>query len=289
MLPDGRTAVHDGEEVTVKPKKFVPLAQAVGISQADIYTHDVPLILPAPTICCEEILGGPVVPMWSPADITSNNNRRAVVADGGPTDPCGLLGLLRRRTQKVIVQCCDAFNLLTTSSPGDNAWWAAYFGSVGAPPMSSYALSSDDMNAQCQVFDKTAFQPLVDQLVEKGRKGEPMVVDLTLDVRDNPLCGVQGGWQVRLLWCFPSLSDGFRKALLESTQAMLQRPPSGFPSEDLSTDFPYVSSGAVYTHPVVRLLAESTASDLINGVAKETFVSFFGRPPLHTQANLRDA
>jgi len=46
-------------------------------------------------------------------------------------------------------------------------------------------MSPEDMVAQCQVFDKTALQPLLDQLIEKGKRrrgpplGEPPKVQLT--------------------------------------------------------------------------------------------------------------
>jgi hypothetical protein len=147
-------------------------------------------------------------------------------------------------------------------------------------------MSPEDMVAQCQVFDKTALQPLLDQLIEKGKRGAPMVADLTLDVLDNNLCGVKGGWQVRVLWCFPSLSQGFRSALPQDTQVLLERSPSRRSQSDLSNDFPHVSSDGNYTTPLTQLLAESTASDLINGVPEETFIDFFGRPPQRTLATL---
>merc|ERR1712196_309160 len=113
-----------------------------------------------------------------------------------------------------------------------------------------------------------------------------MIVDLTLAVRDNPLCGVKGGWKVRLLWCFPSLSRGFQNALPEPTRELLKRKPPGGYREELSTDFPYVSSGASYSTRLVRLLAESTASDLVNGVGQDVFCEFFGIAPKKCQAML---
>lgn len=286
VLPGGRTAICDGEEVTVKPRTFVPLAKAVGISQADAYTHYVPLVLPTQSSCCEQALGGPVLPMWSPADITSQNNCSASVGDGGPTDPCGLLALLRRRVKKVILQCCDGFSLLDAHTVSDCTWWTSYFGSLGAATLSSYSMSADDMVAQCHVFASTALQPLLDQLIEKGKRGAPMVADLTLDVLDNNLCGVKGGWQVRVLWCFPSLSQGFRSALPKDTQVLLERSQSRGSQSDLSSDFPYVPGDGNYTTPLTQMLAESTASDLINGVPEETFIDFFGRAPQHTIATL---
>jgi len=282
-LPGGRTAVDDEEVVAVKPVNFVPLAKAVSVSQADIYTH---VCCPHSSACCANALGGPTQHMWSPADINSKNNRDAIVGDGGPTDCCGLLALLRRRVSKVIVQCCDAFDLVTAASPSEQTWWASYFGCVKAGALSGYAMTADRMNAQCQVFDTDEFQSLVDQLVAKGKRGDPMVADVTLNVRDNPLCGVQGGWKVRLLWCFPSLSEGFRHALPEATRELLKQPPPAGFREELSTDFPYVSSGASYSTRVVRLLAESTASNLVNGIGQEVFIEFFGVPPQQTPANL---
>merc|ERR1712046_34356 len=173
------------------------------------------MVLPAKTSCCQHAMGGPTVPIWSPADITSKNNIEACFGDGGVTDSCGLLALLRRRCKKVIVQSCDSFSLLdnaTATQVGNVTWWASYFGCAEAGSLSGYSMTPEAMNKQSQVFDKASFQPLLDQFVEKGKAGKPMTVDVTLDVLDNPLCGVQGGWKVRLLWCFPFLSDGFRNA-----------------------------------------------------------------------------
>jgi len=100
---------------------------------------------------------------------------------------------------------------------------------------------------------------------------------------------LQGGWQVRLLWCFPGLFDDLRFALPEETQQLLQRPPPKGIAEDLSTDFPYVSSSGSYTHPLVRMLAEAAALAIIHGVEDSTFQEFFGRAPSTTLASLRAA
>lgn len=278
-------AVGNEEEVEVSPRTFYPMVKAAGTSSADLYTADLVkgfIEFPAKSPWMQRMLGGPTAPEWSPADIASGNNKQAVMGDGGPTDPCGLLALLRRRVSKVIVQCCDGFDILTTQNPADSTWWAAYFGAVSQSALNGYGQSPEHMNAQCKVFDTSALQPLVDKLVTLGNAGKPMAVDLTLPVLENRLCGVQGGWEVQLLWLFPGVPDAFKNALPTQTQALLASTasgstgPFGVRASLCAKNFPYSPSFALYTPELTRMIVEVMAFNLMDDSTRKQLNSFFG-------------
>lgn len=279
----------------VEQRRFVPLAEAGGCSGGDLYTRPSSSIIPCLpnwTRRSALSLGASSFYLWSPKDLKSRWNREAIVADGALTDPSGLLALLRRRVKTVIMQCCDVSNIRDgQKDPGSNFWWPAYFGCVKDAAYGSYAMSAAEMNKKTKVFNESELQPLVDEMARKAEKGEPIVVDKTLSVLENKFSGVPGGWEVLILWCYPSISKPFKEALPKETQKLLERdPPNSMWSKissavrlicggtvcDLSKDVPYVpSTMGNYTAPLARVLAETTAHSLRHGAGKKLLQELF--------------
>lgn len=235
------------------------------MSVSDVYDHDVVGIVPAP-YWKEALEGGPVMKVWSPLDIKSDNNGTVSLGDGGPTDPCGLLALLRRKVPKVVVQCCDGVDIkgVSLEDIGDLTWWASYWGRVKSGSLSGYGITAEEMNNQCQVFDSAQFEPLIKDLQQKADTGLPVVTELTLGVLENKRCGVPGGWQVHMLWCFPSLTDDFKAGLHDNS----------FAKEIVNKyNFPFVTSPG--DSATIRLLAENTAFSFGHGFPNHVLDTFF--------------
>jgi len=270
QLPDSRTEVKNGEEVNVKPSYFVPLAFAAGTSSAAPYVD-----LMARTTQGNQLLGGPSLNLWSPADTLSGNNRKTNLADGGATDNIALISLLRRGVTHAIVQIAE------TVAPTDpefvkSIWWPSLFGRAEVG-MFNINQSAEVLNQRSQVFDPSEFDKLLAQLREKAEKGLPPVVEQTLDVRGNLHSGVQGGYKVHLLWVCAGVSDAFRNALPEETRQLLENKPTTTKSltsvgsllkedEDLDSTFPFNTTFyGNYTPRLVQMLAENTAFNLMEG------------------------
>uniref|UniRef100_A0A7S2QCH3 PLA2c domain-containing protein n=1 Tax=Zooxanthella nutricula TaxID=1333877 RepID=A0A7S2QCH3_9DINO len=285
----GRTEVQDGDEVSVIPDFFVPLALAAGTSGAG-YT----LILKNKTVAVE-LAGGPTVQLWSPADTTSDNNKLSALCDSGPNDTTAILALLRRGVRKIIAPFSSR-NALTddiTSLTG-NSWMPALFGRNIVAPTSEASI--DLMNRNCKVFASSELDSMFDGLRSKQREGGPPVFQQTLDVFKNKWCGVLGGWQVTIVWVYPDLTDTFRDNLPPDTKQKLTEPPKvgpitecvynlfpiaktkniAFSEKEIDSTFPYDATNWGYYSPeLCHLLAEAMANNLQEGMGAAQIEAFF--------------
>jgi len=275
-LPGGRRAVEDGEQVKVKPTTFTPLPFMVGSSAGDMFTYSMWQTSCLPYSAAQNVaMGGNALPVWSPADIASKNNGLRVLEDGGPCDCCGLLALLRRRAKRIFVQCCDGFDIAHIHDMGKASWWTAYWGQAKEHSVEKYSMNAADMNRLQQVFDAKYYEPFIHELKKKAKAGLPVTAELKLPVMENRFCGVEGGWEVHLLWTMPCRPAAFIDALPEATkQRMLQDP--GKNTIDVSNETPFTASFGSYTMDVTRMEIELAAWTLLNGFPATTLRDFFG-------------
>lgn len=270
-LPDGRTAVNDGEEVMVKPNYWLPLAMAAGSSSGAPYVR-----LKAHTTIGQKLIGGPTCELWSPADTTSSNNRVTNIADGGAVDNSAVLALLRRGVQHVVAQIAQQV-AVTDPDFTNHVWWPSLFGraTVG---MSNTSKDANALNTRSQVFDPEEYDKLMAEFKWKVEKGLPPVVEQTLEVRPNPRCGVNKNYKVHVLWVVAGVSPDFRSALPAETRQQLEKEPPAWKSrttgvlhllheqDDLDQHFPFnMTFYGDYSTRLVRMLAENTAYNLIEG------------------------
>lgn len=129
-------------------------------------------------------LGLPEFRYWSPRQ-TDRSHESYRFGDGGNLENLGIMPLLRRKVEKIVV-------FVNTMSP---------------------LISLDDMNGDVpelfgrdsslnQVFDKTKFVPLFDAL--KARRNADLTVlhKETYRVKENKHYGVEGGWDTTVLWVY---------------------------------------------------------------------------------------
>ena len=119
-------------------------------------------------------------------------------ADGGDIENFGLIALLRRRVERIVVFVNTLHPLAERVRPaaasGEEAGIDPYI-----PPLFGYATSKCPHN---QVFARAAFGSVAAALREAKRGGRGAVAATRLTVEPNAWWGVAGGWDVEVCWVY---------------------------------------------------------------------------------------
>lgn len=303
-LPGGRKEVEHGERVDVElpalpdwkdRSTIASLSFAAGTSSSAVSVGLVSFFTSGEytltnwsrnvALSLNEYTGGVDMHLWSPADITSKNNRPTVLSDGGPIDNAAVLPLLRRGVKTVI--CHIAVTAPLDEGHMDAFSWPSLFGcatdSAGkrGGNVSAQVFPSEKFDDLLELFAKRYNKDYKDGENKKGdgekKKGDGEhpsdlcpVVEQKLQVLRNDICGVEGGYEVRMVWCLGGLSASFKNALPEETRELLEPNwrdmlPNAFKEANIDSRFPYYPTTVQdYKPRLVQLLAENAAFNLMD-------------------------
>jgi len=278
-LPRGQKGIMEDSVVDMVPVYWCPLPFAAGTSSGAPYTK-----IDDPTQV--RLVGGEVVPAWSPSDLSSHFNGFTVLADGGATDNTAVTALIRRSVKRIIA-CLDMRHSPAEPNFASFEKWPSLFGRAET------GVTVNDpapLNARSQIFESAAFDELIDRARQCVVAGKPAVVHQNLEVLANPRCGVAGGYRVEMCWIFNALSDNFKGALPVETQALLNAPAPLWrqqadrdlahilvENEDLDDSFPHSTTFVGnYTRRLIRMHSELMAYNLLEGVGEKKLKKIFG-------------
>ena len=74
-----------------------------------------------------------------------------------------------------------------------------------------------------QVLPKEQVQSIVKGLLAKKNSNEPVIFQDTYRVHDNPFYGIEGGWNVEVLWVYNERVTSWESALREEIKNMIGR------------------------------------------------------------------
>lgn len=187
----------EGSLVTVEaPARPYTLADAVGTSSAAF--AGVTSSLSGP----DHGLGSltPMLPQWSlEAESTPED---VALGDGGVLENYGLLTLLRRRVERVVV-------FVNTSTALDIDWDPAATvpdsDQIDSYLPALFGFRSESLGTAVQnnqVFSGTDWVAVVRGLQAARRAGAPVVHRSRHQVLENLVWGIDGGYEVEVLWCY---------------------------------------------------------------------------------------
>lgn len=192
-------------------------------------------------------------PVYSEAENANDsgdiNTTRAVtmdMGDGGSLDNLGICGMLQRKVRKIIVFCntnntiplppnntdqrpnagrlsLEKAKVFDQSQPPSFEEWVdddilPLFGQAVDEKMLNYLGTHHSQN---KVFHLDKLRPLLKSFQEKVQAGEPPVARTKLQVLENPFWGIEGGWEVDILWIYLDDSKLFRSSLPDDTMQEL--------------------------------------------------------------------
>jgi hypothetical protein len=141
------------------------------------------------------------------------NGQFLKVCDGYLTDNTGIIALLRRKV-KTIIFCKSNWDKPENLSCKIGSTYEDIAGLFGAVD-SADEQKKNNYNSLRQVFytkDWTKFEKQVSLHVGKNIN-KPLVFEMNLDVIQNDLCGVSGGYQVQIIFILSYINNGLLKDL----------------------------------------------------------------------------
>ena len=134
---------------------------------------------------------------WPPGANDGQPGRVHSFGDGGDIENFGLIALLRRRVERIVVFVNTLHPLAAEVRPG------APSGALGidpyVPPLFGYGTAKCPHN---QVFARAALKGVVAALQQAKRRGRGVVAATRLAVEPNAWWGVAGGWEVEICWVY---------------------------------------------------------------------------------------
>ncbi|HBV20882.1 MAG TPA: hypothetical protein DEF07_04075 [Nitrosomonas sp.] len=174
------------------------------------------------------------VPQYNywPVGPSAPENRNTGFSDGGSLDNTGLLGMLARSDATQIIACYNAEIPLGSSEDIAVSGYdrkvavistdiPVLFGYQPKPVNGTYVLFSDKTPAglkfleAAQVFESSAFGPLVSQLfaASNGQQSPAVALTCSLKVCDNPYAGICRRGIVDVLWVYNNYADAWVKEI----------------------------------------------------------------------------
>ena len=151
----------------------------------------------------------PRAPHWPVGATAGPPARTLAFADGGDVENFGLIALLRRRVERIVVFVNTLHPLAETVRP------AAAAGAAGIdpyiPPLFGFPSAKCPHN---QVFPRAAFGGVVAALRAAQRRGRGVVAATRLAVQPNAWWGVAGGWDATICWVYNERAPAW-EALLD--------------------------------------------------------------------------
>jgi hypothetical protein len=207
----------------------------------------------------------PDAPYWPVREGPVPGTRTWDVGDGGVLENYGLISLLLRRIQNVVVFINTAVPLDLDQDP--TAPLARNAIDVYLPPLFGiHDPSLGTATQNNQVFASSDFARLVEQLQAAKRSGDAVMAITELETVENRWWGVPAGQKVRICWMYLDRSGKWEAAIGSSRVRwnirrgnrckLLPGPFKRFPHYKTGTEIPLHL--IELTHPQVRLLADLT-------------------------------
>ena len=219
------------------PRRPFTLADAVGISSAAFAGVSSELTKST------RILGG-LTPQLEQCPIEPGaTGERAAMGDGGVLENYGLLTLLRRGVDRVVV-------FINTSTPLDPSYRAVDAAPTAddvdcfMPPLFGFPVHGVGMALQNnQVFAQADWAPVVTAMQQAQEQGRPVVVRSTHEVLENRLWGIAGGRRVEVLWCYLERVKAWEDRLSPSVERVVDRGSRRFFKGELASFPHYKTAG----------------------------------------------
>ena len=161
---------------------------------------------------------------WPPGADDGQPGRVHSFGDGGDIENFGLIALLRRRVERIVVFVNTLHPLAAEVRPG------ATSGALGIdpyiPPLFGYGTTKCPHN---QVFARAALKGVVAALQQAKRRGRGVVAATRLAVEPNAWWGVAGGWEVEIGWVYNERAPAWEARLDAEVRRAIDegQPPHG--------------------------------------------------------------
>ena len=186
-------------------------------------------------------------------------------ADGGVLENYGLLPLLQRRVENIVVFSNTVTPLNVKFTPGDIP--TADDMDSYLPPLFGYPIASTGTNTSHNtVFDQESFQQDVTGLQAAKSAHKPDIATTELAVRENEWWGIPGGGRVRVTWVYLDRMPSWESLLPRDIQKNIEHGNHSWLFHGPFLDFPnYKTTGedgllslVELTPQQVNLLADLT-------------------------------
>ena len=182
------------------PSEHFPIWHASGISSAafgfDAAKFDVRSVIPK-----EEY--------WAVSDSAESNEKSKEIrfTDGGNLENFGLMAMLQRKVEKLVV-------FVDSEDPLPPTWDKVMDDSDVTP---LFGLKNKGMPHN-QVFRKKDYTPLLKGWIEAQKNGGLAMQATTLEVKQNDWFGIEGGWHVDILWVYTAPVTNWAEMLSAEVQ-----------------------------------------------------------------------
>ncbi len=205
---------------------------------------------------------------WPPSGAGGQREQVLSFGDGGDVENFGLIALLRRRVERIVVFVNTLHPLAAEVRPEVGSGAAGIDPYI--PPLFGYSTVRCPHN---QVFARAAFDGVVAALRDAKRRGRGVVAATRLAVEPNAWWGLAGGWQATICWVYNErapawesrLDGGIRRAIDAGQPPRATGPFANFPFYRTEGQNP----GCLVrlTAPQVNLLADLSCWTVIENAA----------------------
>ena len=179
----------------------------------------------------------PVASYWPPRPGDVSKAELWELGDGGTNDNLGLLALLQREVETIIVLVNTARKLSVGWAPGEGSY-QDHIDPYIPPLFGVHEERAAITTRHNQVFPSAEFPELVNALQAAKLDDKPVIAVREHEVLDNPWWGIRGGRKVRIAWVYLDRVPGFEARLPKTTAALVQSgnasisagPFQGFPN-----------------------------------------------------------
>lgn len=194
----------DGFNAVPAPHNRFGLADAIGISSSAF----------AGFVEQDHIvdIGGdlsPELPIWA---LPPDGSAPYALGDGGIVENFGIIPLLIRGVERIVVFVNTSTRLDPKATPGEDSEWSGIEENI--PALFGYRMQSTGTALQNNhVFVRGGFQPVLDQLVAARKQGDGIIATSTLTTVDNDWWGVAGGQTVEVSWVYLDRTSAWERQL----------------------------------------------------------------------------
>eukprot|EP00457_Paulinella_chromatophora_P003435 gb/GEZN01003443.1/.p1 GENE.gb/GEZN01003443.1/~~gb/GEZN01003443.1/.p1 ORF type:complete len:650 (-),score=77.16 gb/GEZN01003443.1/:173-2122(-) len=176
-------------------------------------------------------------PYWPIDPETASSDARSwCIGDGGIIEDEALIPMLQRGARQFMALGNRDTGLITRSQVdlcADSTWkneTQARASALQQKWIADYHLSFFGVSEffdQNQVFPYSELRPLLCQMQDLKEAGKPILLRSTQVVLPNQFWGIQGGWNVDMVWYYLDKSTKFEGRLPAETQAQIALGPAG--------------------------------------------------------------
>lgn len=141
----------------------------------------------------------PEEPYWAVSDQAEGAAPEISFGDGGSLDNFGVISLLQRKVDQIVVFVNTDVPIDTTFVPGDATPTAT---TISYDFYTLFGDYSYENHLQNQVFTKGDFENVFNQFKACIRKGEPVTAKVTTKTQANQWWGIPEGQEVEILWFY---------------------------------------------------------------------------------------